>query len=90
MELVHGGKKLEFPVVTNLGHFMLSPPFLYMIGLNALHYRAFSPIHYRKVVKARNVLNTLLQEIQVFALWLAMKNVKIILNKTHLAMSSIL
>ncbi len=44
------GQKLEFPVVTYLGHFMLSPPFLWMIGLNALHYRTFSPIHYRKAI----------------------------------------
>ncbi len=41
-------QKLKYPVVTCLRHFMLSPPFLYMIGLNALHHRTFSPIHYRK------------------------------------------
>ncbi len=42
------GRKLEFPVVMYLRHFMHSPPFLYMIGLNVLPYRTFSPIHYRK------------------------------------------
>ncbi len=41
-------QKLEFLVVTYLGHFMLSPPFLYRIGLNGLHYKTFSPLHSRK------------------------------------------
>ncbi len=39
------GQKLEFPVVTYLGHLILSPP---RRGLNALHYRTFSPILYQK------------------------------------------
>ncbi len=47
-EVQSTGQKLKFPVVTCLRHFMLSLPFLYMIGLNALHHRTFSPILYRK------------------------------------------
>ncbi len=31
------GQKLDFPVVTHLGHFMLPLPFLYRIGLNVLY-----------------------------------------------------
>ncbi len=34
------GQKVEFPVITNLGNFIFSPPFLYRIGLNAI-----SPSH---------------------------------------------
>ncbi len=41
-------EKLEFTVVTYSGNFIFSPPILWRIGLNVLHYRSVNPIIFQK------------------------------------------